>query len=144
MRRRAMYGFGRKKTDYGYEQDDILENRYTFAGVYGCGNILSFREACGKPCRAMFRAGADGSDGDGGRRTFSGRGISRLDTRSCQFERRGERCRAYGGRVGGDHCHIFLWTLFIKYCYTTKFNFSFQKGFDGYCDYFLADCFICE
>ena len=41
-------------------------------------------------------------------------------------------------------CHIFLWTLFIKYCYTTKFNFSFQKGFDGYCDYFLADCFICE
>ena len=42
------------------------------------------------------------------------------------------------------HCHIFLWTLFIKYCYTTKFNFSFQKGFDGYCDYFLADCFIWE
>ena len=42
------------------------------------------------------------------------------------------------------HCHIFLWTLFIKHCYTTKFNFSFQKGFDGYCDYFLADCFICE
>lgn len=42
------------------------------------------------------------------------------------------------------NCHIFLWTLFIKYCYTTKFNFSFQKGFDGYCDYFLADCFICE
>ena len=42
------------------------------------------------------------------------------------------------------YCHIFLWTLFIKYCYTTKFNFSFQKGFDGYCDYFLADCFICE
>lgn len=42
------------------------------------------------------------------------------------------------------HCSIFLWTLFIKYCYTTKFNFSFQKGFDGYCDYFLADCFICE
>ena len=41
-------------------------------------------------------------------------------------------------------CHIFLWTLFIKYCYTTKFNFSFQNGFDGYCDYFLADCFICE
>ena len=41
-------------------------------------------------------------------------------------------------------CHIFLWALFIKYCYTTKFNFSFQKGFDGYCDYFLADCFICE
>ena len=39
-------------------------------------------------------------------------------------------------------CHIFLWALFIKYCYTTKFNFSFQKGFDGYCDYFLADCFI--
>lgn len=31
-----------------------------------------------------------------------------------------------------------------EYCYTTKFNFSFQKGFDGYCDYFLADCFICE
>lgn len=41
-------------------------------------------------------------------------------------------------------CHIFLWALFIKYCYTAKFNFSFQKGFDGYCDYFLADCFICE
>lgn len=45
---------------------------------------------------------------------------------------------------GINDCHIFLWTLFIKYCYTTKFNFSFQKGFDGYCDYFLADCFICE
>lgn len=43
-----------------------------------------------------------------------------------------------------EDSHIFLWTLFIKYCYTTKFNFSFQKGFDGYCDYFLADCFICE
>ena len=41
-------------------------------------------------------------------------------------------------------CNTILWTLFIKYCYTTKFNFSFQKGFDGYCDYFLADCFICE
>ena len=31
-----------------------------------------------------------------------------------------------------------------KYCYTTKFNFSLQKGFDWYCDYFLADCFIWE
>lgn len=31
--------------------------------------------------------------------------------------------------------------LHTKYCYTTKFNFSFQKGFDGYCDYFLADYF---
>lgn len=42
------------------------------------------------------------------------------------------------------HSHIFLWTLFIKYCYTTKFHFSLQKDFDWYCDYFLADCFICE
>ena len=48
------------------------------------------------------------------------------------------------GVIVTEYCHIFLWTLFIKYCYTTKFNFSFQKGFDGYCDYFLADCFICE
>ena len=42
------------------------------------------------------------------------------------------------------NCHLSLWTLFIKYCYTTKFHFSLQKGFDWYCDYFLADCFICE
>ena len=42
------------------------------------------------------------------------------------------------------YCHIFLWTLFIKHCYNIKFNFSLQKGFDGYCNYFLADCFICE
>ena len=52
--------------------------------------------------------------------------------------------KLYIGLIKDLHCHIFLWTIFIKYCYTTKFNFSFQKGFDGYCYYFLADCFICE
>ena len=42
------------------------------------------------------------------------------------------------------NCHLSLWTLFVKHCYITKFHFSLQKGFDWYCDYFLADCFICE